>query len=187
MTTRPALDATPLDNALRQRFCQIRALILDVDGVMTDGRLYFDADGRELKAFHSRDGHGIKLAQAAGIEVAIISGRESGAVMARVANLGIEHCILGSLSKGEAIEALAKRLSLPLEAFAVIGDDIIDLPMLRRAGLAATVADAPDIVKKHAHWVGQRPGGHAAVREFIEQLLQAQGKWETVTAPYLNA
>lgn len=171
---------------LQEKLRQVRVLVLDVDGVMTDGKLYFDANGRELKAFHSRDGHGIKLAQAAGIEVAIISGRESGAVMARAANLGIEHCILGSLTKGEAIEALAGKLDEPLARFAAMGDDIIDLPMLRRAGVAATVPDAPEIVKTHADWISEQRGGDGAVRSFIEVLLQAQGSWDRVTARYLS-
>ncbi|MFP4154278.1 MAG: KdsC family phosphatase [Halothiobacillaceae bacterium] len=171
---------------LLERLRRVRVLVLDVDGVMTDGKLYFDADGRELKAFHSRDGHGIKLAQSAGIEVAIISGRESGAVMARAANLGIEHCILGSLTKGEAIESLSKRLGEPLERFAAMGDDIIDLPMLTRAGVAATVQDAPECVKAHADWISDRRGGDGAVRTFIEALLQAQGSWDAVIARYLR-
>ncbi|MGC9457449.1 MAG: KdsC family phosphatase [Halothiobacillaceae bacterium] len=171
---------------LQEKLRQVRVLVLDVDGVMTDGKLYFDANGRELKAFHSRDGHGIKLAQAAGIEVAIISGRESGAVMARAANLGIEHCILGSLTKGEAIESLAGKLDEPLARFAAMGDDIIDLPMLRRAGVAATVPDAPEIVKTHADWISEQRGGDGAVRSFIEVLLQAQGSWDRVTARYLS-
>jgi len=174
------------DTDLTQRLQAIRAIALDVDGVLTDGKLYFDAEGRELKAFNSRDGHGIKLAQEAGIEVAIISGRRSGAVEARAHNLGIRHCILGCHTKGEAIEELANTLNLPLCAFAVMGDDIIDLPMLRRAGLAATVANAPEVVKAHAHWISEQAGGQAAVREFIEFLLKARGEWEQVIAPYLN-
>jgi len=169
---------------LLDRLAGIRALILDVDGVLTDGRLQFTEQGEEMKTFHSRDGHGIKLAQMLGIEVAIITGRSSPAVSHRARSLGIEHALLGIKDKGAAIEELAAKLDIPTAQMAVMGDDVIDLPMLSRASVSATVADAPILVRARCDWVTQRRGGNAAVREFIDMIIDARNDWSTVLAAY---
>lgn len=166
------------------RLRDVRALILDVDGVLTDGRLHFTEHGEEHKVFHSRDGHGIKIAQQIGIDVAIISGRASDALRHRAENLGISHCLLGIRDKGEAIEMLAAQLGVPLAACAAMGDDIIDLPMLNRVGVSVTVADAPGLIRSRVDWVTRLGGGQGAVREFIDLLITARGEWPSVLAHY---
>lgn len=169
---------------LSSRLREVRALILDVDGVLTDGRLHFTEQGEEHKVFHSRDGHGIKMAQKIGIEVAIVSGRASPALMHRADNLGISHCLVGVHDKGEALETLAKTLGISTEQCAVIGDDIIDIPMLNRAGVSVTVSDAPRQIQSRVDWVTHLGGGQGAVREFIDLLIEARGAWPTVLADY---
>lgn len=169
---------------LLDRLSEIRALVLDVDGILTDGRLQFTEQGEEMKTFHSRDGHGIKLAQMLGIEVAIITGRASPAVTHRARNLGIDHALLGIKDKGTAIEELAAKLDISTTQMAVMGDDVIDLPMLARAGVAATVANAPALVRARCDWVTQRRGGDAAVREFIDMIIDARNAWPTILAAY---
>lgn len=161
-----------------------QALVLDVDGILTDGRLHFTEQGEEHKIFHSRDGHGIKLAQKLGIEVAIISGRASPALRHRAENLGIQHCLIGIRDKGDALEALAKSLGIETRQCAVMGDDIIDLPMLNRAGVSVTVADAPAVIRARVDWVTSLGGGQGAVREFIDLLIDARDAWSTVMAEH---
>lgn len=169
---------------LLTRLKQIRALVLDVDGVLTDGRLHFTEQGEEHKVFHSRDGHGIKLAQRIGIEVSIISGRASPALRHRAENLGIRHCMIGIKDKGPALEELARTLGVELQVIAVMGDDVIDLPMLNRAGVSATVADAPAAIRARVDWVTTLGGGQGAVREFIDLLIDARDAWSTVIADH---
>lgn len=169
---------------LRTRLSQVRALILDVDGVLTDGRLHFTDEGQEHKVFHSRDGHGIKMAQKIGIEVAIISGRASPALRHRAENLGMNHCLIGIKDKGAALENLAQTLSLSLAQCAVMGDDVIDLPMLNRAGISVTVADAPALIRARVDWVTRLPGGYGAVRELIDLMIDARDAWPIVLADY---
>lgn len=175
---------TTVKRPLLDRLAELKALVLDVDGVLTDGRLHFTEQGEEMKVFHSRDGHGIKLAQMLGIEVAIITGRSSPAVSHRARNLGIEHVMLGIKDKGKAIEELADKLGIPMEQMAVMGDDVIDLPMLSRAGVSATVADAPILVRARCDWVSQQRGGDAAVRSFIDMIIDARDAWSTVLAAH---
>jgi 3-deoxy-D-manno-octulosonate 8-phosphate phosphatase (KDO 8-P phosphatase) len=151
----------------------IRLLVLDVDGVMTDGRLAYGADGEIGKTFHVRDGYGIKAARAAGIEVAIISGRESAAVQARCRELGIGHVYLGVEHKGEALAALLATLKLKPGQCACVGDDAPDLPLLRQAGLAVAVADAHPVALAAAHRRTRQAGGSGAVREVCDWLLAA--------------
>ncbi|WP_407275300.1 KdsC family phosphatase [Halothiobacillus sp. DCM-1] len=170
--------------ALLARLRAVRALVLDVDGILTDGRLHFTEHGTEHKVFHSRDGHGIKLAQRIGIEVAIISGRASPALHHRAQNLGISHCLTGIARKGEALIELCATLGIPPEHCAVMGDDVIDLPMLQRAGVSATVADAPAVIRHRVDWVTRLPGGQGAVREFIELLIDAQDQWPAILADH---
>lgn len=169
---------------LLSRLRAVRALILDVDGVLTDGRLHFTEHGEEHKVFHSRDGHGIKMAQKIGIEVAIISGRASPALRHRADNLGITHCLIGVRDKGEALETLAKTLGIRPDECAVMGDDVIDLPMLNRAGVSVTVADAPSLIQSRVDWVTHLSGGQGAVRELIDLLIDARDAWPAVLADY---
>jgi 3-deoxy-D-manno-octulosonate 8-phosphate phosphatase (KDO 8-P phosphatase) len=140
-------------------------LVLDVDGVLTDGRLYYGSDGVELKAFHIQDGQGLKMLRATGIEIAIITGRTSRAVELRAENLGIAHVFQGVSDKLIVFEQLVARMALRPAAAAAIGDDLPDLPLLRRCGFAACVPEAPPLVRGHAHYVTDRPGGPGAVRE----------------------
>ncbi|APX93659.1 HAD family hydrolase [Halomonas sp. 1513] len=177
----PALPPTLIDQARH-----VRLLALDVDGVFTDGRLYFQADGIEIKAFHTQDGHGIKLLRQAGLEVALITGRDSPMVSQRAAALGIHHVLQGREDKLEALRELCQRLDLGLERVAYGGDDLPDLAAIKRAGLGISVPNAPDYIRAHADWITQRPGGHGAVREICDALLQAQGHWGAVVDTYLH-
>ncbi len=154
----------------------IRLLVLDVDGVLTDGGLYYDEDGRIAKRFHVPDGMGIKLAQAAGLEVAVISGLRSGAVETRVRELGIEEYFAGKLRKIPIIQDICTRRGLSLEQVAYLGDDWVDAGPMRAVGLAMAVADAQPEITALARWVSSLPGGRGAVREAIRFLLEAQGK-----------
>ncbi len=159
---------------LRSAAARIRVLVLDVDGVLTDGRLYYDADGRETKAFHVRDGYGIQRVLAAGITVAVISGRRSGAAAARLAELRVPHVFLGRNDKAAALAELLAVLQAPAETVACVGDDTPDLGMMGGAGLRIAVADAHPDVAREAHWVTALPGGQGAVREVCDLLLAAR-------------
>lgn len=169
-----------------ERARAVRLLVLDVDGVMTDGRLYFDSEGNEIKAFHTRDGLGLKAVQACGIELAIITGRESPMVTRRAEALGISHVHQGSDDKLAAWEDVLRTTGLEARQACYAGDDWVDLPVLRRAGLAVTVPDADPVVKDHAHWVTSRAGGHGAVREICQLLLEAQGRAAQAVQRYLE-
>jgi 3-deoxy-D-manno-octulosonate 8-phosphate phosphatase (KDO 8-P phosphatase) len=152
----------------------IRLLVLDVDGVLTDGRLWFGPGGEELKVFHVRDGHGIKRLRDAGVEVAVISGRRSLAVDARMRELGVQHIIQGADDKQAALDALLAALGIPADRAACLVDDLPDLPMVRTVGLPAAVADAhPEVLALASH-VTQLAGGQGAVREFCDWLLAAR-------------
>lgn len=153
---------------------RIRLLVLDVDGVLTDGRLYLSAAGEELKVFHVRDGAGLVAVRRAGIDVAIVSGRDSAAVTRRAAELGIGRVLQGVAEKGAALESLRTELGLAVHEVACIGDDTPDLPMLQRAGLAIGVADAHPAVREAVHWITPSPGGCGAVREACDLLLSAR-------------
>ena len=153
----------------------IRLLVLDVDGVLTDGRLYLSADGEEMKVFHVRDGSGLVAMRRAGVEVAIISGRDSAAVARRASELGIERVLQGVADKGAALEALQDELGVAVEETACVGDDTPDLPMLRRAGLAIGVADSHPALQEVLHWITPSPGGRGAVRDVCDLLLSARG------------
>jgi 3-deoxy-D-manno-octulosonate 8-phosphate phosphatase (KDO 8-P phosphatase) len=153
---------------------KIELLILDVDGVLTDGRLYFGAKGEALKVFHVRDGHGIKLLFSAGVQVAAFSGRRSAAVTARMRELGVANVIQGCADKVVALQRLCKKLKLNPLACACICDDTPDLALMSAVGFAAAVADAHPVVLSAAHWVSKAPGGRGAVRELCDALLRAR-------------
>lgn len=176
----PALDAE-----LLKRAAAVRLLVLDVDGVLTDGRLYFDNSGVETKAFNTRDGLGIKALQQSGIEVAVITGRESEIVSQRMSQLKIEHVYQGREDKLNAFRQLLEVTGFEASEVCFAGDDWIDLPVLLRAGLAVTVADADEHVKQHVHWITQRKGGEGAVREICNLLLSAQGKDRAILDEFL--
>jgi 3-deoxy-D-manno-octulosonate 8-phosphate phosphatase (KDO 8-P phosphatase) len=156
-----------------ERARRIRLLVLDVDGVLTDGRLFISPAGEEFKVFHVRDGSGLVAVQRAGVTVAIISGRDSAAVATRAAELGIRHTRQGVVDKGAELAALMRELGLGADETACVGDDTPDLPMLRAAGLAVAVADAHPAAKAAAHWITPSPGGRGAVRDVCDLLLSA--------------
>lgn len=167
-----------------ERARKIRLVIFDVDGVLTDGRLWFDAEGHEYKSFHVRDGHGIKLLRDAGVEVAIISGRRSESVRQRMEGLGVGHVFQGQEDKREALATLCAQLGLKEEEVAHVGDDLQDLPLLRRVGLAVAVADAHETVLRHVHWVTRQPGGHGAAREVCDLVLRARGALDGIVRTF---
>ena len=153
---------------------RIRLLILDVDGVLTDGRLYFSTQGEALKVFHVRDGHGIKLLLAAGVGVAAFSGRRSRAVAARMRELGVRHLVQACQDKVAALHRLTQRLAVDPLHCACIVDDTPDLPLMSAVGLAAAVADAHPVVRSAAHWIAKANGGEGAVRELCDAILRAR-------------
>lgn len=174
-----------LADAIVARARPIRALVLDVDGILTDGRLLYANSGEELKAFNIQDGLGIKLVQGAGIKVAIITSRKSPALERRAHELGVERVWVGVEYKLEAFRMLTDALQLAPEQCAAMGDDLPDLPVLKRCGFSATVPEAPAVVRAHATHVTRRAGGAGAVREICELLLASQGQWENTLKPYL--
>ena len=160
---------------IRERAAKIKLVIFDVDGVLTDGKLFFDEEGREYKSFHSRDGLGLNLLRQTGVEVAVISGRSSQSVSQRMAGLGIEHVFQGQKDKLLAFNSLRETLGLEPGQIAHVGDDLIDLPLLRRVGLAVAVADAHPAILPFAHWRTERPGGTGAAREVCDLIMESQG------------
>jgi 3-deoxy-D-manno-octulosonate 8-phosphate phosphatase (KDO 8-P phosphatase) len=163
----------------------IRLIAFDVDGVMTDGGLFYSDSGEEFKRFNSLDGHGLKMLRASGVEVAIITGRTSRCVEARAKNLNITHVFQGVEHKLQAMIELLDKLRLPRDAAAYMGDDVVDLTVMRHVGLAISVPESPLLVREHSHYVTQRGGGHGAVREACELIMSAQGTLETQLASYL--
>ena len=170
---------------LTSRAKLIRLIAFDVDGIMTDGGLYYSDSGEEFKRFNSQDGHGLKMLRASGVEIALITGRTSRCVAARAKNLGIAHVYQGVENKLEVMAGLLDKLKLPRDAAAYMGDDVVDLPVMLRVGLAISVPDAPQVVRDRAHYVTRRDGGQGAVREACELLMLAQGTLDTQLAPYL--
>ena len=165
-----------------QRASRIRLIILDVDGVLTDGSLYFGPKDELFKVFHVRDGHGIKMAQRGGLEVAFLSGRRSDPAFLRAKELGVTRYFEGLRDKVPVLEELCRSLSLTPEAVAAVGDELVDLPLFHRVGLAVAVADAVPEVKAAAHWVTENAGGCGAVREVTDLILKATGSWENLLA-----
>ncbi len=164
---------------------RVRLLLLDVDGVLTDGTILLHHDGTESKAFHIRDGAAIVWALRAGLKVGLLSGRASDATVQRAAQLGIPLVVQGAADKLAAYEQILREATLEDGEVAYMGDDLQDLPVLRRVGFSAAPADAPAEVRSRVHWVSEQPGGHGAVRELIEHLLQTQGAWQNAVDHYL--
>ncbi len=173
-------------NEVLRRAAQVRLAVFDVDGVLTDGRLILGDDGQEYKAFHSRDGHGLRMLQDSGIAVAIVTGRVSHVVEKRAAELGIAHLYQGRRDKLPALRELLDTVQLGPDAVAYVGDDVVDLPVMVRVGLAVAVGDAHSHVKRHAHWVTRSHGGRGAAREVCELLMQAHGTLEASLRRYLE-
>ena len=171
---------------LTSRAKLIRLMAFDVDGVMTDGGLYYTDSGEEFKRFNSLDGHGIKMLKASGVAVAIITGRTSRCVELRAQNLGIQHVYQGVERKLDAMVDLLNKLKLSRDAAAYMGDDVVDLCVMRHVGFSISVPESPQIVREHSDYVTQRAGGHGAVREACELLMSAQGTLDAQLAPYLK-
>ena len=170
---------------LTSKISNIKCLICDIDGVLTDGLLYIDNHANELKTFHVHDGVGLKLLMAAQIEVAVITGSYNAVIDHRMAQLGIRHYFKQQINKIQAYEDLKITLQLPDEAFAYIGDDIVDLPIMQKVGFSIAVANAVKCVKEQADFTTKAPGGHGGVREACEMILNAQNKTEEAIQHYL--
>ncbi|NIM27095.1 MAG: 3-deoxy-manno-octulosonate-8-phosphatase KdsC [Gammaproteobacteria bacterium] len=175
-------DASP---EVLVRAAKIKLLLFDVDGVLTDGRLLLGDNGVEYKAFHSRDGHGMKMLASTGVELAIITGRRSQLVSERMASLGITHVYQGHASKLPVFEKLVRDLELSESDTAYVGDDVVDLGIMARAGLAVAVANAHPLVLERAHWHTRAEGGGGAAREVCDLIMHAQGTLENIHREYL--
>lgn len=171
---------------LEARAARLKLLLLDVDGVLTDGTVVISSSGSESKAFSIRDGAGIVYAQRAGLEVGLLSGRPSDATARRAAELGIRTVVQGGPDKRTLFQKLLADKQLEPADVAYMGDDLLDLPVLLAAGISAAPADAVDDVRSRVDWVSRAPGGRGAVREYIELLLKARGAWETELTRYID-
>jgi len=176
-----------VDSKIRYKASKIKLLVLDVDGVLTDGRLYFLEDGSEMKGFDIQDGLGIKLLQSIGVDVGIITGRSTQLVARRAQNLGIRHLYQGREDKIDALKDLLDKLGLAPEQTAYMGDDLPDLAAIRFAGLGIAPSNAHSFVKAHADWVTELRGGWGAVREVCDRLLEAHGELDRIQAGYLGS
>jgi 3-deoxy-D-manno-octulosonate 8-phosphate phosphatase (KDO 8-P phosphatase) len=179
------MTTTNHHDELMARAKKIRLLILDVDGVLSDGKLYFTNSGEEIKAFNSLDGHGIKMLQKSGVAVAIITGRTSYIVEKRAQDLGVQHLLQGREDKLNALQELLSHNAFTLDQIAHMGDDYPDLPLIRRVGLGLAPANAHSVIKQHSHWQSQHKGGEGAVREACDLLMTAQDSFNDALAPYL--
>lgn len=176
-------DKVDAEIALKAR--KVKLLILDVDGVMTDGRIIIDSQGKELKFFDVKDGHGIKLFIRAGFDVVIITGRESNIVISRARELGIKDVYQGIHNKSDLLEHIIRGKGLNAEEVAYIGDDLTDIPVMRRVGFAVAVKDSVEEVKQFAHYITDKKGGRGAIREVVELILKSQEKWDDIIKKYL--
>jgi 3-deoxy-D-manno-octulosonate 8-phosphate phosphatase (KDO 8-P phosphatase) len=167
-----------------ERARRVRLVLLDVDGVLTDGTVIMHGDGTESKAFHIRDGAAIVWAMQTGVDVGLLSARASAATTQRAAQLGMTIVAQGVPSKPTEFERILAQQGLAEQNVAYMGDDLLDLPILARAGLSGAPADAAEEVRAAAHWVSARRGGHGAVREFIELILRAQGRWDSIVRDF---
>ena len=173
-----------LGSALADKIGKVKVLILDVDGVLTDGRIVISDDGQETKCFNVRDGHVLKMIRRAGVEVMFLTGRKSRVVEHRARELGVERLYQGALDKLAVLQEILNSTGLSPGQVAYMGDDIVDLPVLRRAGFSVTVSDAHEDVLKAVDLVTKNPGGRGAVREVCEIILKVQGKWEGLMERY---
>ncbi len=180
------MEKQNLNHDLQQRFSNLKLMIFDVDGVLTDGTIFYHDDGSETKTFDVKDGHGIKLLLRAGLDAALITGRHSEVVRHRADDLGIELLYQGIHNKIEALEDIIMRTGLKEIDLGYLGDDLIDIPVMRRVGLAAEVADASPHILPYAHYVTRARGGRGACREVCELILQAQNRWDSVTRRYFG-
>ena len=171
---------------MQERLKKIKMLLLDVDGILTDGRITYSSDGTETKSFDVKDGQGLKMIQRAGIEVGIITGRQSTIVEHRAEELGIKILYQGVKDKLVPFREILEKYRLNEEEIAYVGDDIVDLPILLKVGFSATVADALLDVKNNVHYVATLAGGRAAVREICDLILQESGRWDGVAAKYFQ-
>ncbi len=165
---------------------QIKLVVFDVDGVLTDGSLFVGDDGQEYKAFHSRDGLGMKMLRKSGVEIGIITARTSEVVKHRMENLDIQHVYQGRLDKLPALEELLAKLALTFEQTAYVGDDVVDLPVMRQVGLAIAVQDAHPLAKQHAHWQTPHDGGRGAARDVCELIMEAQNTLASQLQTFLS-
>ncbi len=174
------------DSSLELKLKQVKLLLLDVDGILTDGKLTYTDTGEEIKSFSSSDGLGIRLLMDAGIQVGIITGRKSGALTCRCSNLGIDILYDGINNKVKALETILEKTGVRLEETAFAGDDLQDLGVMKKTGLSVTVPEAPMEVKELADIITDRPGGKGAVRQICEAILKAKGLWENILAGFLS-
>lgn len=183
-----ASDAAPADGrpSITEKLKAIRLLLLDVDGVLTDGQITYTEQGYEIKSFSVRDGLGIRLAMDAGIRVGIVTARTSEAVRHRCRNLGIDLVFDGAVDKRAALETIVENTGIPAHGIAFVGDDLLDLPVMQCVGLSVAVADAHDLLLAHADMVTEKCGGRGAVREVCEDLLKAQGQWENIQSRFMG-
>ncbi|MEA1921903.1 MAG: HAD-IIIA family hydrolase [Pseudomonadota bacterium] len=170
---------------LKEKILPIKALIMDVDGVLTDGRIIIDSNGVESKQFDVRDGHGLKMLARSGVTLALLTGRRSPVVSHRATELGIDIVFQRCHDKLKAFSQISRRLGLSNHEIAYIGDDVVDIPVLLKVGFAATVADADPELVPVVDWQSSRPGGRGAVRELCRLIMQAQGSWDKAMARYL--
>ena len=170
-----SLILSKVPDSVRDRARNIELVVLDVDGVLTDGSLYYTANGESQKRFHALDGHGMKMLIQSGVQVAMMTGRQSEITNRRAAELGIPHLLQNVRNKGKALTELCQELNIDLNNVAFIGDDLIDLPAMQRVGLALSVPNAPIYIQQAAHWVSQLAGGQGAAREHCDMILASQG------------
>jgi 3-deoxy-D-manno-octulosonate 8-phosphate phosphatase (KDO 8-P phosphatase) len=173
-----------LDEKLLEKIKRIKLLILDVDGVLTDGRIIIDDLGNETKNFDVRDGHGLKLLMRYGIDVVLLTGRKSKVVEHRAEELGINEVYQGTKNKVEVLERILRKRDIGSDNIAYMGDDIVDVPVFRKVGFSVAVADAMVYVKKASDYITERRGGRGAVREICEIILQVHGKWDEIASTY---
>jgi 3-deoxy-D-manno-octulosonate 8-phosphate phosphatase (KDO 8-P phosphatase) len=171
--------------SIAERSRKIRCLLMDVDGVLTDGKLHFTSDGKEVKTFDIQDGHGIAMAHRAGLMIGFVSGRPSRATVQRAKDVHVDIVMQGTTNKMEMVEKIKRKHGFQDSELAFIGDDLVDLPVLRRVGLAVAVPNAREEVKRIVHYMTQRRGGDGAVREVIEMILKARGSWKKTIAKYM--
>jgi 3-deoxy-D-manno-octulosonate 8-phosphate phosphatase (KDO 8-P phosphatase) len=172
--------------SIERRAARIKLLLMDCDGVLTDGRLTLLPDGDEQKTFNVRDGHGIVLLHRAGLQTGIISGRKSSATERRARDLGINYVVQNSLDKIKDFEGLLSSIDISESEVAFVGDDVTDIPLMQRVELAVAVADAVDETRRAAHFITSSPGGYGAVREVAELILKVQGYWTELMARYIK-